>query len=186
MMAKMREGIFTSASISRPILDTTATDLMALLNSNNYQKGAWVLHQLRSLVGDSVFFAGLRRYYETFRHKTTLSEDFARVMSQAAGRDLDWYFRQALLQPGYPQLSVRWKHQGKKLTLDIAQLQPPEWGVYRIPGLILLVDDTPVRVALTGRQNRVTVNGIRQKPGRIEVDPNGGWLLQTKSVSGER
>jgi aminopeptidase N len=186
MMAKMREGIFTSTSIQRPILDTTATDLMGLLNSNNYQKGAWVLHQLRSLVGDSVFFTGLRRYFETYRYKTAVSADFARIMSEAAGRDLDWYFRQALLQPGYPQLSVRWEHEGKKLTLDIAQLQPPEWGVYRIPGLILLVDDTPVRVALTGRQNRVTVNGIRHKPGRIEVDPIGGWLLQTKTVSGKQ
>ena len=56
-------------------------------------------------------------------------------MSQAAGSDLDWYFRQALTQPGYPMLDVRWKHRGKKLTLDISQTQKPEWGAYRIPGL---------------------------------------------------
>ena len=36
----------------------TATDLLGLLNSNNYQKGAWVLHQLRGLMGDSAFYRG--------------------------------------------------------------------------------------------------------------------------------
>lgn len=185
-MSAMAEKIFTSAETQKPILDTSATDLLGLLNSNNYQKGAWVLHQLRSLVGDSVFFRGLSRYFETYRNRTALSADFARVMSQAAGRDLDWYFQQALLQPGYPQLSVRWEHQGNKLTLDIAQLQPAEWGVYRIPGLILLADDRPVRVNLTGKRTRVGVEGIRRKPKKIEVDPNGGWLLKTESVNGER
>ena len=44
----------------RPIIDTTATDLMGLLNSNNYPKGAWVLHELRGVVGDSAFFGGMR------------------------------------------------------------------------------------------------------------------------------
>ena len=126
-----------------------ARDLMGLLNSNNYQKGAWVLHQLRGLIGDSAFFGGMRRYYTTFRDSTALSADFARVMSQAAGRDLDWYFRQALTQPGYPVLDVRWKHKGRSLTLDIAQTQKPEWGTYRIP-LIVLVDDQPARVEVNG------------------------------------
>src|SRR5262249_45004335 len=31
----------------KPIHDTETEDLMALLNANNYQKGAWVLHMLR-------------------------------------------------------------------------------------------------------------------------------------------
>jgi aminopeptidase N len=184
-MATMQEGIFTSASIRKPILDTTATDLMGLLNSNNYQKAAWVLHQLRGLLGDSVFFAGLRRYFNTYLHGTAVSADFARVMSQTAGRDLEWYFQQSLLQPGYPQLSIRWKHQGNTLNLDIAQQQPAEWGAYEIPGLILLVDERPVRVKLNGRQTSLRVDGIGRKPKRIEVDPNGWWLLQTKNVNGE-
>jgi hypothetical protein len=31
-----------------PIFDRDTEDLMELLNANNYQKGAWVLHMLRS------------------------------------------------------------------------------------------------------------------------------------------
>jgi len=99
-------------------------------------------------------------------------------MSEAAGRDLDWYFRQALTQPGYPMLDLKWTHKGKKLTVDISQTQPAEWGEFQIPSLILLVDDIPVRLHVDGRQTRQVVEGIRRKPKRIEVDPNGWWLLK--------
>src|SRR6266849_562342 len=41
-----------------PIHDTTTVELMALLNPNNYEKGAWVLHMLRRQLGDDAFFRG--------------------------------------------------------------------------------------------------------------------------------
>jgi aminopeptidase N len=177
--------VFESKEIGSPILDTAAADLIGLLNSNNYQKGAWVLHQLRGMIGDSAFFTGLRRYYATYKDSTALSADFARIMSDAAGRELDWYFTQALLQPGYPVLDIRWKHAGKKLTLSVVQAQPPEWGAFRIPNLILLVDGTPVRLDVKGRESRQVVEGISRKPKRIQVDPKGWWLLKA-TVRSER
>jgi aminopeptidase N len=184
VMSRAAAAVFRAGEAARPILDSGATDLLGLLNQNNYQKGAWVLHQLRGLMGDSAFFAGLRRYYATYRDSTALSADFARVMSEASGRDLEWYFRQALTQPGYPILEVRWKHQGKKLSLDIAQTQPAEWGTYRIPGLELEIDGRPVRLDLAGRETHQVIDGIARKPRTVRVDPNGWWLAQVKSVSG--
>jgi aminopeptidase N len=184
-MQRMGTVVQESKDVQRPILDPAATDLMGLLNSNNYQKGAWVLHQLRGLVGDSVFFGGLRRYYAAYRDSTALSSDFARVMAEAAGEDLEWYFRQALTQPGYPVLDVKWSHKGKKVTFDITQTQPTEWGTYRLPSLILLVDQTPVRLQIEGRQTRQVVEGISRKPKTIVVDPKGWWLLKSQ-VRGEK
>ena len=175
--------IFSSKDTERPIIDSAASKLLGLLNSNNYQKGAWMLHQLRGLTGDSAFYAGLRLYYKTYRDSTALSSDFARVMSQAAGTDLDWYFRQALTQPGYPVLEIRWKHKGKRLTLDVTEIQKPEWGTYRLPGLEILVDGKPFRINVEGRQSQQVIEGVPHKPKKVEVDPNGWWLLQTKSVS---
>jgi hypothetical protein len=143
-MGRAQTAVFESKATSRPILDTAATDLLALLNSNNYQKGAWVLHQLRGFVGDSAFYTGLRRYYTAHQDSTALSADFARIMTETADRDLDWYFRQALLQPGYPMLDIRWGHAGGELALDIRQTQPRAWGSYRIPNLILVVLNLPL------------------------------------------
>lgn len=184
-MKRAADEVLSSDASGRPVVDTSQKDLMKLLNTNSYQKGGWVLHQLRGMMGDSAFYAGLRRYYTTYRDSTVLSSDFARVMSDAAGRDLDWYFRQALTQPGYPILDVRWKHGGKKLTLDIAQIQKPEWGSYRIPNLELRVDGQTVRVDVEGPTTRKVIEGIRRKPSRVEVDPNGWWLLKS-TVRGEK
>jgi aminopeptidase N len=178
--------VFKSPDTERPVIDTVTTDLVELLNSNSYQKGAWVLHQLRGLVGDSVFFSGLRRYYAAYRDSTALSSDFARIMSAAAGSDLDWYFRQALTQPGYPVLDLKWKHKGKQLTLDISQTQKAEWGTYRLPGLELLIDGKSVRMDVGEGSTRSVVDGIARRPRKIEVDPKGWWLLKTNSVNSGR
>ncbi len=178
--------IFESPATGRPVVDTAGADPGALLNSNSYEKGAWVLHQLRGIVGDSAFFGGLRRYYASYRDSTALSPDFARIMSEAAGSNLDWYFRQALTQPGYPVLNLKWMHKGKQLTLDVVQEQKAEWGTYRMPDLELRIDDKAVRVDVEGRNTRTVVDGIASKPKKIEVDPRGWWLLKTNSVSGER
>jgi aminopeptidase N len=184
-MQTAAKAIFASKDTERPILDGNQSNLLELLNSNNYGKGAWVLHQLRGLVGDSAFYGGLRRYYTEYRDSTALSADFARIMTQVAGKDLDWYFRQALTQPGYPVLDVRWKHKGKKLTVDVTQTQKAEWGVFRIPGLKILIDGKQFQLNVGGKQTRQVIEGITKKPKQIEIDPDGWWLLQ-KTINGER
>lgn len=163
----------------RPIIDPEATNLMGLLNTNNYPKGAWVLHQLRGVVGDSAFFRGMRTFYERYRDSTALSSDFRRVMEEASGQDLEWIFRELLTLPGYPMLTVRWKHAGGSLTLDIEQVQPEAWGVRRLPGLVIGVDGERVVVDVRDRRTSVT-RRIAKSPGAIVVDPDGQWLLQAK------
>src|SRR5881409_3553272 len=48
------QSYFASAVTDRPIVDSgSAADPIKLLNANSYPKGAWVLHMLRGLMGDS-------------------------------------------------------------------------------------------------------------------------------------
>ena len=176
-MARAARAVFGSKATARPILDSAATDLMGLLNSNNYPKGAWVLHSLRGLMGDSAFAAGIRDYYRSFRDSTALSSDFAAVMSRAAGQDLSWYFRQALTQPGYPRLDVHWSWARGRLTLRVRQTQPEAWGLYRLPGLIVSVDGRELPVTVEGRETTVTLD-VPKRPGTVTLDPDGWWLMQ--------
>jgi aminopeptidase N len=179
-----RDAIVASTVVDRPILDTTITDPRQLLNANAYQKGAWVLHSLRGLVGDSVFFSGLRRYVRTYLHKNALSADFARIMGAAAGRDLAWYFRQALRQPGYPVLDVEGQVEGGHLVLTIRQVQKRTWGLFRIPNLAVRLDDRMVVVDVRGEVTRMVTHWAGERPPQnVEVDPQGWWLL---TVSGKR
>ncbi|MEO8635154.1 MAG: M1 family metallopeptidase [Gemmatimonadales bacterium] len=171
------ERVFTSPATERPILDLTTNDLMGLLNTNNYPKGAWVLHSLRGLIGDSAFQAGIRAYYQRYRDSTALSSDFAGIMAGAAGQDLSWYFSQALTQPGYPKLAVTWQFAAGQLTIAIRQTQSMAWGSYRIPNLAVRVDGTPVQVDVAGPETVVRVRRQRA-PKSVVVDPDGWWLLQ--------
>ncbi len=181
-MRTAAETIFASPVTDKPVVELEHDSLLALLNSNNYQKGAWVLHSLRGLIGERAFFAGLRSYYQTYRDSTALSQDFAQVMSAAAGQDLGWYFEQALTQPGYPILDVSSREEpGKGVLLTLRQVQKEAWGLYRIPGLEVVADGKRFSVDVTGRETRIALAGIRRRPRTVQVDPAGWWLLKVRS-----
>jgi len=183
-MARERDEIIQSPATDQPILDSTITEKWRLLNTNTYQKGGWLLHSLRGLIGDSAFFHGLTAYFREYQHKNALSSDFARVMGRAAKQDLTWFFRQGLLQPGYPVLSVTTALAGGGLTVTLRQTQKAGWGLYRIPNLALLLDDRRVRVKLQpATVTRVRLPWHGPVPERVSVDPDAWWLL---TVTGDQ
>lgn len=179
-MRGAKQTVIRSPATERAIIDPSATDLLGLLNSNNYPKGAWVLHSLRGLIGDSAFFRGVRDYYRTYQHATALSADFARIMSRRAGSDLTWYFTQALTQPGYPILEARSTMEGGHLVIELRQVQRPEWGLYRLPNLEIRIGGRTIRVPMMGRQARTVTHWDADTPPEVEVDPNGWWLVDLK------
>src|SRR5206468_8546137 len=85
-MKQAAETYFAYEKSTRtPIHDTDTEDLFKLLNANNYQKGAWILHMLRSQLGDDVFFRGIRAYYNAHRNATANTEDFRKALENSAG-----------------------------------------------------------------------------------------------------
>ncbi|MFC0134899.1 peptidase M1 [Massilia eurypsychrophila] len=96
-----------------------------------YVKGALVMHSLRALVGDDVFFRAVRKLVYgteqpapgamTPRYATT--REFIGFVNQASGRDLGWFFDVYLYQAELPellaetadgQLKLRWKTKDDK------------------------------------------------------------------------
>lgn len=59
-----------------------------------YYKGAIALQTLRLEIGDVAFFGALRRHYERSRFKVARGQDLLDLLEQAAGRDLDAFYRQ--------------------------------------------------------------------------------------------
>jgi hypothetical protein len=56
-----------------------------------YSKGATFLGQLRYIVGEEVFYKGMRRYFNEWKFKHPNDNDFIRVMEKESGLELDWY-----------------------------------------------------------------------------------------------
>ena len=59
----------------------------------SYSKPAAILHQLRGLLGDDVFFNGFKRYAADWAFKHPMPYDFFHTFSDHAGVDLEPYFR---------------------------------------------------------------------------------------------
>ena len=191
-MRREARGYLASNVVDRPLVDSTVQDLMGLLNANSYNKGAWLLHMLRGEVGDSVFFRGIRRYYAAFRDSSVVSEDFERVMARAAGRDLRWFFRQWLYQPGYPRLDVAWQaaDAGRRVTLRVRQSQPIAWGRFRLPRVAVrftaaggTVGDRSLALDPTRAEQTFTFT-LPRSPTGIVVDPEGRLLVTAEVRKG--
>ena len=64
-----------------------------------YNKGAAVLHMLRLLLGDRVFFAGIRRFYERWRFDKAGIDDLRQAMEAEARDPADAILRAVDLRP---------------------------------------------------------------------------------------
>jgi aminopeptidase N len=166
-----------------PIHDTETQDLMKLLNENNYEKGAWVLHMLRKRVGDEAFFKGLRNYYNDHRDGNATTEDLRQALEQSSGKNLKDFFARWVYGSGHPRYQLDWgsmeRHAGVFLTVTLKQIQDSE----------AFLDPVPIEFIVNGKKQqqtifpkgKVTTVSIRldANPTSIQIDPDGTLLKET-------
>ena len=189
MLAEKERYMGEASSVARPVHDPEVKDLFKLLNRNNYQKGAWVLHMLRRVVGDEKFFAGVADYYRTYRDSNALTEDFRRVMELHAGRPLDWFFRQWIYEPGFPAYDAAWSWDGSAKRLRLRVRQTQGGAPFRMP---LDVEFRGGDTAAAPRRETIEVSGREQtfdfkldgRPRAVALDPDE-WVLKTLTVREE-
>jgi aminopeptidase N len=103
-----------------------------------YYKGAWVLHMLRNIVGDSTFFQIFKTYRTQFQFGNAVTADFENVVNQVTHNDMSWFFNEWIFQPGYPVYSFTYNKEGDSLMFNLNQRQanapvfkmPVEFAVY--------------------------------------------------------
>jgi aminopeptidase N len=165
-----------------PIHDTETEDLMRLLNPNNYEKGAWVLHMLRARVGDDAFFKGLRDYYNAHREANATTEDLRLALEKSSGKNLKEFFGRWVYGAGHPRYQLAWgsmeRHAGAFLSVELKQLQDGE----------AFLDPVPIEFTVNGNKKRemiypkgkLTNVSIRldANPTSVEIDPDGTLLKE--------
>jgi aminopeptidase N len=108
-----------------PVVDTAERNYMNLLNANSYQKGGWVLHMLRSELGDSVFWQVIKKYYAKYAGSIAGTDDLRKVAEEVTGEKFGQFFKQWLFTPGQPNLEISWNYleADKHYYITIKQLQ---------------------------------------------------------------
>ena len=147
-----------------------------------YNKGALVLHMLRRLVGDDVFFRALRRFYTDYKFVKAGTPDLERAFEAESGQTLDRFFERWIYGSDIPR--VRYK-----ATLNpgevVLRFEQDAAKVFDIPVLVTITTadgrTTEIVVAVTSAsmEHRVSVNGAVRS---VQINRDNGALAEFEGL----
>ena len=74
-----------------------------------YNKGAYVLHSLRRVVGDEAFFKILKYYTRKYFDQDVSYKSFKHAAEEVYDQDLSWFFDQWLKKTGIPEIELKYQ-----------------------------------------------------------------------------
>ena len=145
--------------MAHPIRPDSYIEINNFYTATVYEKGAEVVHMIRTLMGEEKFRAGTDLYFDRHDGQAVTTEDFVRAMEDASGIDLT-QFRAWYLQAGTPVLAVsgHYDQAARAFTLRIEQSCQPTPGQdekdpHHLPFKMGLLDEE-------GRDLRFPVAGL--------------------------
>ena len=171
----------------RPIVDDVYVFADDLFDSFAYEKGAWMIHQLRHLMGEELFFSASNEFLKRFARANADTHDFMRVFEEVSGLSLEGYFEQAFYKAGHPEFEVSysWDEPTRTALVAVKQAQQPDelTPVFSLPCEIVFYLDSPggltrhvKSVRLQAQEEKFHFE-LAGKPRIVEFDPEE-WLLK--------
>lgn len=148
-----------------------------------YDKGAYVLHMLRGVVGEREFREALTAFQARFRFAKAGTDDLREALEQVSGKNLQAYFREWVLGTRLP--SLVFAHREVKSAAGYAT--SVQVRTQNLPGPV------PIEIAVTHGGGRITRRFVlpaeggsltiesATRPSRVEVNADRGILA---AVSG--
>ncbi len=157
-----------------------------------YAKGSCVLHMLRYVLGDTVFFNALKSYAtdtSEFKLKNAVTADFVTKMNTVTGQNLNWFFDQWIYQPNHPVYANVYNivNNGNgtwnvRFTAKQTQTNP---AFFQMPVEIKTSfsggGDTTIKVTNNTNNQLFTFTFSRQ-PVSVAFDPDNQIVLKTASI----
>ena len=186
-MARSVTGV---ANDVNPIVRRDFKDPSEMFGYLAYPKGGWVLHMLRSQLGEELYRKCIQTHLERHRYGSVTTEDLRKVIEELSGRSFDQFFDQWLYHAHYPELEVEysWDELAKLAKVSIRQKQ-------LISDRVLLFD-TPLTLRFKGKFGTVDraievkeLSGdfyfpLDSAPKIVRVDPEKNLLLIEGAVPG--
>jgi aminopeptidase N len=173
-----------------PIYDpqwaVTTPDVYTMFNvAITYDKGACVLHMLRYVLGDSLFFASIKGYATdaiNFRMKNAVTDDFVQKICDVSGQDLHYFFNEWIKGPNHPvyQNTYSIDAAGHKVdvTMNQTQTNAPFFTMpVELKFSFDIGPDTTVRVMDTTNNQKFSFTFSRN-PLAVVFDPNNDIVLK--------
>jgi len=141
-------------------------------------KYPWLLHIVRSAVGDSAFHNALKLVFKRYQYRTFSMNEFISTLEEGCGRSLQWWREEWLERKGVPTIALdaQIRKHGSRYTASCTIEQrgllyhlPLEIGIESAHGFRI------EKVMLNELRTMFTFES-KEKPTRILLDPKG-WLL---------
>jgi aminopeptidase N len=155
-----------------------------------YQKGSWILHMLRYVVGENVFWNSFwPAYRANFSFGSVTDAQFQQLMETVSGQDLDWFFNEWVYMAGYPVYQWGWTSENlgggaTRVKLSIRQTQQliNQTPIFKMPIQINIVKNSGTETviaqdSLAYQTFSFVVNGTVSD---VLFDPTI-WILKTST-----
>jgi len=167
------------------VLLSDTTDMSTIFTAIVYDKGAWILHMLRHIVGDDNFFTILKTYANNVQWKygSVRTEDFRSVCEQVSGLDLGRFFDQWLNYPYFPKYRFEWNiagHEGNNYQISFTLRQLQTTIAYQMPVDISILFSDGSDTTIVVQNSEFTQQyqfSVDKFPLKIDFDRDN-WILK--------
>lgn len=144
-----------------------------MLNPYSYKKGAWVLHMLRSELGDEQFFKSIEIFYKEYKYKNASTKDFIKSINKSSSKELNNFFKPWLYNNILPSYSLKWTIEGSTLKVRVKQLQLGETFYNTIPIEVKYDNNFSeiLRIEVDSKEVNKTFE-VEFNPKEVILDPN--------------
>lgn len=167
------------------IFITDTTNVGIIFGSIVYDKGAWVLHMLRRIIGETKFANMWNAWYHSpFQYGSATTSDFQNVVDSVSGQNLDWFFNEWIYGTYRPSYNWSWSSYpsaggGYDNYVELKQAQTTNPQTFKMPidfYVAYNASDDTVSFMVNSRRQVVSWHSPDQAQGLV-FDP-GNWVLK--------
>ncbi len=168
---------------------TDTTSVNRIFDSRlSYTKGSHLLYMLRWILSDSVFFKGMRSYFNdsSIAYGFARTKDFQRNLEKVSGVDLDYFFKDWFYGQGYPSYDVQWKQlDNNNVSIKMNQkTSDPSVTFFALPVTLQFKNSSEQKtIVVDNKTNGETfIKNIGFIADSVIVDPDY-WLITKNNTS---
>ena len=179
-------GVLSDRPTHKPIVYRSYARAGEQFDYRAYPKGGWVLHMLRTELGEELFRKCVKTYLERHAFSSVVTEDFRSVIEELTGRSFDRFFDQWVYHARHPDLTVSysWSQKDKLAKVSVKQTHEVNDDVMLFhfrTKVRFLIDDKVV-------EHEITVDSaehdfyfpLQKEPKIVRFDPDYGLLANVK------
>ena len=180
------EYVLSERSEHKPIVHRSYDDADEQFDYRTYGKAGWVLHMLRTELGDELFRKCVKTYLERYALSSVVTEDFRSVIEDLTGRSFDRFFDQWIYHGRHPDLTVSydWSQKDNLAKVSIKQTHKVSQDVmlfhFRTKVRFIIDGQTIDREIVVDSAQHDFYFALPKEPTIVRFDPDYSLLAKVK------